>query len=177
MVLQTEHLISQTLSPRQKGDIAENRVAELIVLYGQRALSCYKPMSDDEGIDLIVKEKGTSLKSLYLQVKSRFGLSPSGSHRFVQAPARESIVDNFRMALVFVCFDSGKGDIHDKLWFVPAPDFISLARKIAANESKKMKARYLFSASIKTPAKGVWAAYCVDKRGLADAIIEHMKRL
>ena len=49
--------ISKDVSTRQKGDIAEGRIAELITLYGDTTLSCYKPISDDEGIDLIVKEK------------------------------------------------------------------------------------------------------------------------
>jgi len=174
----TEHQISEALSSKQKGDIAEARVAELIVLYGRRALSCYKPLSDDEGIDVIVKERGTSLKTLYLQVKSRFALSPPGRHNFVQTPAKDSIVDSYQMALVFVYFDPDKGDIHDKLWFVPAPDFIKLAHLIPANKAKNRKARYRFNASVKTPSEGrPWGAYCVDKRGLADAIIDQMSRL
>ncbi len=173
----TEYQISDALSSKQKGDIAEARVAELVVLYGRRALSCYKPLSDDEGIDLIVKEKGTSLKTLYLQVKSRFRLSPPGSPGFVQTPAQDSIVDSYQMALVFVYFDPDKGDIHDKLWFVPAPDFIKLAHLIPANEAKNRKARYRFNASVRTPSRGPWSAYCVDKRGLADAIIDHMSKL
>lgn len=49
--------IPKDISTKQKGDIAEARIAELITLYGDATLSCYKPLSDDEGIDLIVKEK------------------------------------------------------------------------------------------------------------------------
>lgn len=67
--------ISKDVSTKQKGDIAEARIAELIMLYGDTTLSCYKPISDDEGIDLIVKEKG-SLKTMYIQIKSRFGDNP-----------------------------------------------------------------------------------------------------
>ena len=67
--------ISKDVSTKQKGDIAEARIAELITLYGDTTLSCYKPISDDEGIDLIVKEKG-SLKTMYIQIKSRFGDNP-----------------------------------------------------------------------------------------------------
>ena len=70
-----EAIISR-VSSKQKGDIAEARVAELITLYGDTEVSCFKPISDDEGIDLIVKPKG-HLKALYIQVKSRFGTDPS----------------------------------------------------------------------------------------------------
>jgi hypothetical protein len=48
-----------TISAVQKGNIVEARVAELITLYGDN-LACYRPISDDEGIDLIVKEKGSN---------------------------------------------------------------------------------------------------------------------
>ena len=51
--------ITKDISTKQKGDIAEARIAELVTLYGETTLSCYKPISDDEGIDLIVKEKGS----------------------------------------------------------------------------------------------------------------------
>jgi len=37
-----------------KGQIVEQRIAEIILLYGQGLLNVYKPLSDVEGIDLIV---------------------------------------------------------------------------------------------------------------------------
>lgn len=61
-VEEKKYKISKDVSTKQKGDITEARIAELITLYGDTTLSCYKPISDDEGIDLIVKEKG-SLKT------------------------------------------------------------------------------------------------------------------
>lgn len=51
------HDVNKDLSSKQKGDIGEARVAELITLYGDEGLSCYQPMSDDEGLDLIVKKE------------------------------------------------------------------------------------------------------------------------
>ena len=65
-----EYAVSSTLMSVQKGNIVEARVSELVLLYGAN-LSCYRPLTDDEGIDLIVKEKG-SLKSIYIQIKSNF---------------------------------------------------------------------------------------------------------
>ena len=61
-----KYTISKDVSSKQKGDITEARIAELITLYGDTTLSCYKPISDDEGIDLIVKRK-ESLKTMYIQ--------------------------------------------------------------------------------------------------------------
>ena len=56
--LRKKYRISKDISSVQKGDIAEARIAELVTLYGDTSLSCYEPISDDEGIDLIVKRKG-----------------------------------------------------------------------------------------------------------------------
>jgi len=170
-----KYTITEGLSSKQKGDIAEARVAELIVLYGDRALSCYKPISDDEGIDLIVKEKG-SLKTLYLQVKSRFELTPKGSKQFIQTTPVESLTNSYKMALVFVYFDSQKGDINEKIWFVPAPDFIQIAHLIPANEEKKREARYRFNANIEKE-EGHFCEFLIDKRDLANAVLRLLAKI
>ena len=167
--------ISPSLSSKQKGDIAEARVAELIQLYGEETLSCYTPISDDEGIDLIVKRKGSSLQSQYIQIKSRFKLSTK--HGFTQTPAKDTIIDNYSMSLIFVYFDLHEGDIGEYVWFIPAPDFIKNAPVIPGNPSKGRKARYRFSASTRTPTDGKWGEYAVNKRALADAIVELMEKV
>jgi len=172
---ETEYSITEDLSSKQKGDIAEARVAELIVLYGDKALACYKPISDDEGIDLIVKEKG-SLKTLYIQIKSRFELTPKGSNQFIQTPSVDSVINSYKMALVFVYFDINKGDIYDKIWFVPGPDFIQKAHLIPANKEKKRKERYRFNANIEK-MEGRFGEFLIDKRDLANAILRLMAKI
>ncbi len=57
-IVGVRHSVNKDLSSKQKGDLVEARVAELITLYGDEGLSCYRPMSDDEGIDIIVKRRG-----------------------------------------------------------------------------------------------------------------------
>ncbi len=123
--------ISKDISTKQKGDIAEARIAELIVLYGDTTLSCYKPISDDDGIDLIVKKKG-SIKTMYLQVKSRFGDNPDAI--FTATTKTTSIADNYSVALIFAFFDTSEGDLWDYLWFIPAPDFIKMANNLKKGE-------------------------------------------
>lgn len=161
-----EYKISETLSPPQKGDIVEGRVAELITLYGTN-LSCYHPISDDDGIDLIVKEKG-SLKSIYIQVKSNF--SDDFSRPFVATVKERSAVDNYSMAFVFCLFDTAKGDVHDYVWFVPAPDFIRMAHK-----DKNDLLGFVSGKQKKESNK--WDAFMIDKRDLADHVIEQLKRI
>lgn len=162
--------ISKDVSTKQKGDIAEARIAELIILYGDTTLSCYKPISDDEGIDLIVKEKG-SLKTMYIQIKSRFGNSPD--EIFTATTKASGVVDNYSMATIFCYFDTEEGDVWDYLWFVPAPDFIKLANKIN-NAGKPMLG---FVAGRKKNESNKWDQFLIDKRDLANTIISQMKRI
>lgn len=162
--------ISKDVSSKQKGDIAEARIAELITLYGDTTLSCYRPISDDEGIDLIIKEKG-STKIMYVQIKSRFGDNPAGI--FTATTKSSSVVDNYSMAMVFCFFDTEDGDLWDYLWFVPAPDFIKLGNKI----SLKGKPMLGFVAGRQRNDTNKWDNYLIDKRDLANKIISQMKRI
>ena len=57
--------INKKITSKQKGDIAEAKVAELITLYGDEGLSCYRPISDDEGIDLVVKRSWGNYQATY----------------------------------------------------------------------------------------------------------------
>jgi hypothetical protein len=161
-----EYKVSSTLMSVQKGNIVEARVSELVLLYGSN-LSCYRPLSDDEGIDLIVKEKG-SLKSIYIQIKSNF--SDDFSKPFVATVRSRSVVDNYSMAFVFCLFDTSKGDVHDYVWFVPAPDFIRMAHKdkndLLGFVSGKQKRE-----------SNKWDAYMIDKRDLANRVMEQLKRI
>lgn len=160
--------ISKDISTKQKGDIAEARIAELITLYGEKTLSCYKPLSDDEGIDLIVKEK-SSLKTIYLQIKSRFGDNPD--EIFTATTKSASIEDNYSVALIFCFFDTSDGDLWDYLWFVPAPDFIRRANKLSKGEILG------FVAGRKKKETNKWDQYLIDKRELANIIISQMRRV
>ena len=160
--------ISKDISQKQKGDVAEARIAELITLYGDTSLSCYRPISDDEGIDLIVKQKGVP-RIMYLQVKSRFG--DDSGEIFTATVKASGVIDNFSMALVFCFFDTERCDLWDYIWFVPAPSFIKLANQLDGG-------RLLgFVAGRKKKESNKWDLYLIDKRDLANAIIGQMSRI
>ncbi len=161
-----EYKISATLTAPQKGNVVEARVAELITLYGTN-LSCYRPISDDEGIDLIVKEKGT-LKSIYIQVKSNF--SDDFSRPFVATVKERSVVDSYSMGFVFCLFDTAKGDVHDYIWFVSAPDFIRMAPK-----DKNDLLGFVSGKQKKDSNK--WDTFMIDKRDLANRVMDQLKRI
>ena len=160
--------IARGISAPQKGDIAEARIAELITLYGDTALVCYKPVSDVEGIDLIVKEKG-SLKTMYIQIKSRFGDNPD--EIYTATTKGTSVIDNYSMAVVFCYFDTEEGDLWDYLWFVPAPDFIKMANKLDRGKL------FGFVAGRTRRESNKWDQFLIDKRDLANTIINQLKRI
>lgn len=159
--------ISADLTSKQKGDIAEARVAELILLYGKESLSIYKPMSDDEGIDLIVKKKG-SQQIMFIQVKSRYGNNPN--EVFTATTKTNSVIDNFHMAMVFCFFDTIDGDLWESLWFIPAPDFKLHANRLDGGN------RLGFVAGRRRNEDNKWDSYLIDKRDLANKIIQQMSR-
>lgn len=162
-----EAIISR-VSSKQKGDIAEARVAELITLYGDTEVSCFKPISDDEGIDLIVKPKG-KLKALYIQVKSRFGNDPS--EIYTATVKTSGVVDNYSMAFVFCYFDTVDGDIWDYVWFVPAPDFLRKANQLQGGTTLG------FVAGRKQSESNKWDEYLIDKTDLSSEIIQQLSKI
>jgi hypothetical protein len=163
-----KYKISNNISSKQKGDIAEARIAELVTLYGETTLSCYKPISDDEGIDLIVKEKG-SLKTMYIQIKSRFGDNPDAI--FTATAKAGSIIDNYSMAVVYCFFDTEQGDIWDYVWFVPGPDLLKFGNKLDGGSMLG------FVAGRQKKESNKWDQYLIDKRDLANTILAQMRRI
>lgn len=160
--------IVSKVSSKQKGDISEARIAELITLYGDNEISCFKPISDDEGIDLIVKPKG-QLKSLYLQVKSRFGDNPA--EIYTATVKSSGIVNNYSMGFIFCYFDTAEGDLWDYLWFVPAPAFLDMANKLQGGASLG------FVSGRKKSESNKWDSYMISKTDLSQEIINQLNKI
>lgn len=168
------HPVTDGLNTKQKGDIAEARVAELITLYGTvDGFTCYKPTSDQEGIDLIVKQRG-QLNVSYIQIKSTFGYlgrnDPGKTRGFVSTVREKAIVDDPNFLLVFVYFDLSDGDIYDHVFCIPAPDFLRLTQ----NEKNNTGVR-VFTVGLSHPDRSKFAEFYIEKRELANKISELMK--
>ncbi|NQS90319.1 hypothetical protein HQ584_11080 [Patescibacteria group bacterium] len=164
-----KHRINKLLSTKQKGDITEARVAELITLYGDEGLSCYRPISDDEGIDIIVKRRGR-LEVVYIQVKSTYGYKEDRG--FVSKVKEKTIQNKTRMLMVFVYFDLTEGDLYDHVFCIPAPEFL----KLTTNKKKKTTDR-VFTVGLKNPDRSKYAEFMIEKRELANKIVEIMDKL
>ncbi|OPX28244.1 MAG: hypothetical protein B1H08_06215 [Candidatus Omnitrophica bacterium 4484_171] len=93
---------------------------------------------------------------MYLQVKSSFGNNPDAI--FTATTKFASIADNYSVALIFCFFDTGKGDLWDYLWFIPAPDFIKMANKLQKGEMLG------FVAGRQKKGTNKWDQYLIDKK-------------
>ncbi len=159
--------VSKNVSTKQKGDIAESRIAELLVLYGSESLSCYKPVSDDDGIDIIAKKKkGTN--HLFLQVKSRYGQGFPVS--FTATVKTSTLIDHDNMAVIFCFFDTEQGDLSEHLWMVPAHDFIVNANKLMGGTQLG------FVAGMYKKDGNKWDDYHFEKKDLAEKVISYISR-
>jgi hypothetical protein len=165
-----KHTVNSSLNSIQKGSIAEARVAELITLYGDEGLSCYRPITDDEGIDIIVKKRG-KLEVVYVQVKSTYGYGVN-DRGFVSTVKEKSLMDKARLLVVFVYFDLSKGDLYDHVFCIPAPEFL----KLTENEVKQTGDR-VFSVGLKNPDQSKYSEFMIEKRELANKILEIMSRI
>ncbi len=109
------------------------------------------------------------LDVVYVQVKSTYGYKDRG---FVSSVKESSIVTKERMLIIFVYFDLSEGDLFDQVFCIPAPDFLRLTH----NEHKKPGHR-VFTVGLNHPDKSKYAEFMIEKRELANRIIEIMDRL
>lgn len=152
------------LSSRQKGEISENRVAEIITLASAGNISCFRPITDDDGLDLIISPKG-EFKPLFIQVKSRFVLQKNG--RFIQNVGFGTFKPHKSFYVLFVLFNQKTLEI-DAIWFVPSLDFSKKAFHKKAGET--YKSFYRITANPRNTSKDKWAKYLTDKTTLVDRI-------
>lgn len=76
------------------------------------------------------------------------------------------------MLMIFAYFDLSEGDLFPNLFCIPAPDFL----RLTANEDKK-PGEQVFTVGLKHPDKSKYAEFMIEKRELANRILEIMKKL
>jgi len=89
----------------------------------------------------------------------------------------EVVMKSFKQCAYEILVEVGKPlhskeiNLWDYLWFVPAPDFKRLANKLQGGVMLG------FVSGRQKKESNKWDRYMIDKRGLANAIIEQMKRI
>ena len=158
------------LSSTHKGDIVEDRIKELLLLFGQGLLSVYKPVSDTEGIDLIVVKNGV-FQPVFLQVKARFNLQKNGA--FLCDIRMKTFKPHHTYFVIGAYFDPGTLELHDKLLFIPTPIVEKEGTKIRVKDETRCRITTLLSD--KTRSK--WAPYIVNKSDIANKILDKFEEM
>lgn len=161
---------SENLSSKQKGDIVENRVAEIIALSSKGNLTCFAPNTDDDGIDLIVNQKG-EYTPLFLQIKGRYKLQKNKT--YIQNIGMQTFRYSRYFYLLFVYFNQETLEV-ETLWLVPSFEFTKTAYH--KKEGKNHKKFYRFTANPNSQ-KDKWAEYKIGKADLGTKLSEIINQL
>lgn len=152
------------LSSTSKGDIVEDRIKELILLYGQGLLSVYKPVSDTEGIDLIVVKSGI-FQPIFLQVKSRFNLQKNRA--IIADISLKTFKPHHSYYVVIAYFNPSTLEINDYILLIPTEE----VRENAVIVNAKYGQRYRVTTQLNPESKSKWAKYIIRKSELADKLL------
>ena len=158
------------LSSTAKGNIIEDRIKEQIILYAQGLLSVYKPVTDSEGIDLIVVKNGV-FQPLFLQVKGRFNLQKNGT--FICDIRMKTFKPHHSYFIIGAYFNPKTLELHDKVLFVPTEVAEKQGTKIETDGETRCRITTLLSD--KTHSK--WAPYVVDKKDITNKILEKFEEM
>lgn len=157
------------LTSTQKGRIVENRIRELILLYGAGDLSVYEPASDIEGIDLVVVKNGV-FQPLFLQVKGRYSLN-RGS--FIADIRLKTFNPHHTYYIVCAYFNPKTLEIDDDILMVPTERLEELGNVVNAGKDK----RHRITARLNEESKGKWAPYLCKKADLASKLLEKFEEI
>ncbi len=158
------------LSSISKGDIVEDRVKELILLYGQGLLNVYKPVSYTEGIDLIVVKSGV-FQPLFLQVKSRFNLQKNRA--IIADISLKTFTPHHSYFVVIAYFNPSTLEINDYILFIPTEEI----KENAVIVNTKYGQRYRVTTQLNPDSKSKWAKYIIKKSELANKLIEKFEEM
>lgn len=150
------------LSSKAKGNITEDRVKEYILLYSQGLLNVYKPVIDEDGVDLIALQSGI-FHPVYLQVKSRYNVAEDG--RMILTISGSTFKAHHSFYLVAVSFNKQTLEIDDKILFIPS-------HIIDEKASRLPNGNLRLTASLKEGSQDQWCSYIISKAQLAEKILE-----
>lgn len=157
------------LSTQAKGDIVEDRVKELIVLQGQGLLSVYRPVTDTQGVDLVVTKAGM-FQPIFLQIKGRFNVQKRGY--FLMDINKKTFTAHHSYFVIGAYFNPQKLEIDDNVLLVPSLEVEKgLVVKSARGEILRIQ-NYLSPDS-----QGRWAPFLIKKTDLANKLLEKFEEM
>ncbi len=159
------------LSTQAKGNIVEDRIKELILLYGQGLLNVYKPVNDTEGIDLVVVKNG-KYQPLFLQVKSNYKLY-GGRSLLVQVGGK-TLTPHHTLFAVGAYFNPKELELGDKLALLPSDVVYGEGQKV---KLKNGNIAYRVMISLKDGSNAKFTKYLVDKTNFVNKLLEKFSEM
>ena len=131
------------MTQTQIGTIGEVTVAAQLILASDGRFSPFLPFADDDGVDLIVYDKGTGV-SLPVQVKARTSAKLGKSDTVVFDVRRKTFSDHDGAFLLAILLDMTSGLIQ-RAWLIPMSELGDVARvkpdKLSITPSAKESSR------------------------------------
>lgn len=158
------------LSSGAKGNIVEDRIKELILLYGQGLLNVYKPVVDNRGIDLVVMKNGF-FYPIFIQVKSRFNAVKKGSILIDVGENTFSVHNSFY--IVGAAFNPATLEMEDRILFIPSKEYEANSNVVSINGKNKRR----FTVSLKNDTVAKRAKYFIKKSELVDKLMEMFEEM
>ena len=158
------------LSSGAKGNIVEDRIKELILLYGQGLLNVYKPVVDNRGIDLVVMKNGF-FYPIFIQVKSRFNAVRNESILIDVGENTFSVHNCFYV--VGAAFNPATLELEDRLLLVPSKEYDSHSTIVTVNGKNKKR----MSVSLKDNTKARGAKFFIKKAELVEMLMEKFEEM
>lgn len=158
------------ISATAKGRIVENRIKELITLYGQGILTVYEPASDIEGIDLVVLKKNV-FQPLFIQVKSKFKLR---GNNFQIGIREKTLRPHHTVFIIGAYFNPQKMDIDDYLIFIPSEAFIKKANIVRRGTPKAL---YVLNVHLNPDTHSRFSEFIIRKDNITTKIFEKFREI
>lgn len=121
----------QELSTSQKGKIAELYVASVLMAASNGRLSAFVPLSDDDGVDLVILDKKTKT-SLPVQVKGAF-VKENAKRPQVHFDLRHATFDETGKTLVIALAMDADTMLFKSAWAILSKDILEVANKTKTN--------------------------------------------
>lgn len=158
------------LSSQAKGNIAEDRVKEIILLNSGGLLNVYRPVIDTRGIDLIVLKEGVFLP-IYLQVKSRFQVKKND--QLILSIGKNTFRQHHAFYLVGISYDPDKAEIGEYILFMPSGKVIELSTAVKTGEKEFYRIQVTYSKAMESKYK----KYFITKQRFVETLLEKFEAM
>lgn len=160
-----------TLTSTQIGSLAENLVANEIMIESSGRLSPFQPIADDDGIDVLIYDKKTG-KSAPLQIKARTSAinKPGKQERgnTVHFEHRKATLNIERNSFLLCVLLDESLRATERAWLIPLRD----VPHIAADRDDK----YVIRANKQATTNDKFKKYqCVNMAAVTEKLFEHFE--